>query len=212
MHILVETNPTVQCRPALRIWMTCFSTFGRMTPQSNRYFMGKAEPKRCHGDCGSVVSASVFIIVTIKHTRMRLAHRSIPTWCAHSTRQTTACRISSRIFLKRAVSSLKTIATHQNEHRILDRPPHLFSTRRSGEPEPTCIASNSSSSVNMEEESNASMHAKEVTRLWRAWRTIHEMAQDRVRSRRHCHSLLSTALTLPTAGLRAGRRGSQDLA
>jgi hypothetical protein len=33
----------------------------------------------------------------------------------------------------------------------------------------------------MEEESNASMHTKEVTRLWRSWRTIHEMVQDRVR-------------------------------
>lgn len=33
----------------------------------------------------------------------------------------------------------------------------------------------------MEEESNASIHTKEVTRLWRAWRTIHEMVQDRVR-------------------------------
>jgi DNA-directed RNA polymerase I, II, and III subunit RPABC1 len=33
----------------------------------------------------------------------------------------------------------------------------------------------------MEEESSASVHAKEVTRLWRSWRTIHEMVQDRVR-------------------------------
>jgi DNA-directed RNA polymerase I, II, and III subunit RPABC1 len=31
----------------------------------------------------------------------------------------------------------------------------------------------------MEEESSASVHAKEVTRLWRSWRTIHEMVQDR---------------------------------
>ncbi|KAJ4300492.1 DNA-directed RNA polymerases II 24 kDa polypeptide (RNA polymerase II subunit 5) [Collariella sp. IMI 366227] len=31
----------------------------------------------------------------------------------------------------------------------------------------------------MEEESNATVFAKEVTRLWRAWRTIHEMVQDR---------------------------------
>jgi DNA-directed RNA polymerase I, II, and III subunit RPABC1 len=29
---------------------------------------------------------------------------------------------------------------------------------------------------------NASVFAKETTRLWRAWRTIHEMVQDRVRS------------------------------
>lgn len=33
----------------------------------------------------------------------------------------------------------------------------------------------------MEEENVASIHAKEVTRLWRSWRTIHEMVQDRVR-------------------------------
>ena len=39
-------------------------------------------------------------------------------------------------------------------------------------------------SPTMEEESNASIHTKEVTRLWRAWRTIHEMVQDRVRIRR----------------------------
>lgn len=32
----------------------------------------------------------------------------------------------------------------------------------------------------MEEENNASAHLKEVTRLWRAWRTVHEMVQDRV--------------------------------
>ncbi|KAH6635539.1 RNA polymerase [Chaetomium sp. MPI-SDFR-AT-0129] len=31
----------------------------------------------------------------------------------------------------------------------------------------------------MEEENVASIHAKEVTRLWRSWRTIHEMVQDR---------------------------------
>ncbi|KAL2147803.1 hypothetical protein VTI28DRAFT_5575 [Corynascus sepedonium] len=31
----------------------------------------------------------------------------------------------------------------------------------------------------MEEESSASAHLKEVSRLWRAWRTIHEMVQDR---------------------------------
>lgn len=37
----------------------------------------------------------------------------------------------------------------------------------------------------MEEENSAGIHAKEVTRLWRAWRTIHEMVQDRVRPRRH---------------------------
>jgi DNA-directed RNA polymerase I, II, and III subunit RPABC1 len=34
----------------------------------------------------------------------------------------------------------------------------------------------------MEEESNPSIHTKEVTRLWRSWRTIHEMVQDRVRA------------------------------
>jgi hypothetical protein len=33
----------------------------------------------------------------------------------------------------------------------------------------------------MEEENNSAVYAKEVTRLWRAWRTIHEMVQDRVR-------------------------------
>ena len=33
----------------------------------------------------------------------------------------------------------------------------------------------------MEEGNSASANAKEVTRLWRAWRTVHEMVQDRVR-------------------------------
>jgi len=32
----------------------------------------------------------------------------------------------------------------------------------------------------MEDETNASAYEKEVTRLWRAWRTVHEMVQDRV--------------------------------
>ncbi|KAL2016263.1 hypothetical protein VTK56DRAFT_4007 [Thermocarpiscus australiensis] len=31
----------------------------------------------------------------------------------------------------------------------------------------------------MEEENNPSVFTKEVTRLWRAWRTVHEMVQDR---------------------------------
>jgi hypothetical protein len=35
-------------------------------------------------------------------------------------------------------------------------------------------------SITMEEDNNAAVFAKEVTRLWRAWRTIHEMVQDRV--------------------------------
>lgn len=36
----------------------------------------------------------------------------------------------------------------------------------------------------MDEEISPSIHTKEVTRLWRSWRTIHEMVQDRVRDRR----------------------------
>lgn len=35
----------------------------------------------------------------------------------------------------------------------------------------------------MEDDSGSNIHHKETTRLWRAWRTIHEMAQDRVRQR-----------------------------
>ncbi|KAK0714597.1 RNA polymerase [Lasiosphaeris hirsuta] len=31
----------------------------------------------------------------------------------------------------------------------------------------------------MEEEGSSSMHARETSRLWRAWRTVHEMVQDR---------------------------------
>lgn len=31
----------------------------------------------------------------------------------------------------------------------------------------------------MEEEGSANIHARETSRLWRAWRTIHEMVQDR---------------------------------
>lgn len=34
----------------------------------------------------------------------------------------------------------------------------------------------------MEEDNNSNVFAKETTRLWRAWRTIHEMVQDRVRT------------------------------
>ena len=30
------------------------------------------------------------------------------------------------------------------------------------------------------DDQKANIHLKEVTRLWRAWRTVHEMAQDRV--------------------------------
>lgn len=33
-----------------------------------------------------------------------------------------------------------------------------------------------------EDNSNQSVFAKETTRLWRAWRTVHEMVQDRVRN------------------------------
>ena len=52
-----------------------------------------------------------------------------------------------------------------NSASILNRPSSIFPTLQT-----------------MEEEGSASVHAKEVTRLWRSWRTIHEMVQDRVRN------------------------------
>jgi hypothetical protein len=49
----------------------------------------------------------------------------------------------------------------------------------------------------MEEETSASAFAKEVTRLWRAWRTVHEMVQDRVC---RCQQIQTTSQAADEAG------------
>ena len=45
---------------------------------------------------------------------------------------------------------------------------------------PPPFSSVSEITSNMDDEPKAGMWSKEVTRLWRAWRTVHEMVQDRV--------------------------------
>jgi hypothetical protein len=94
---------------------------------------------------------------------------------------------ASRIFLSPS-STATVLSVIASQHR---NKPNLNKRRISTDhatlflepPNPTALTQQLFPSPTMEEESNASIHTKEVTRLWRAWRTIHEMVQDRVRIR-----------------------------
>ena len=76
-----------------------------------------------------------------------------------------------------------TRRTQQNFDRPLDRLAFFPSVPQAqSHCKPHCKPHSTPSSA-MDEETPAGVHAKEVTRLWRAWRTIHEMVQDRVRNK-----------------------------